>query len=115
MSATATDNVRASVTATNMQQCQHPRNGWWKCNVDVSFSQASGHTGRGWCICNSYGIFVVARMNMCMHKLAIVEGEAMSILEAIREAISRGWSNIVFESDFKVMVYAIQANHHGVS
>jgi hypothetical protein len=115
MSATATDNVRASVTATNMQQCQHPRNGWWKCNVDVSFSQASGHTGRGWCICNSYGIFVVARMNMCMHKLAIVEGEAMSILEAIREAISRGWSNIVFESDFKVMVYAIQANRHGVS
>jgi hypothetical protein len=115
MSATATDNVRASVTATNMQQCQHPRNGWWKCNVDVSFSQASGHTGQGWCICNSYGIFVVARMNMCMHKLAIVEGEAMSILEAIREAISRGWSNIVFESDFKVMVYAIQANRHGVS
>jgi ribonuclease HI len=39
----------------------------------------------------------------------------MAILEAIREAISRGWLNIVFESDSKVMVDAIQANHRGVS
>jgi ribonuclease HI len=50
-----------------------------------------------------------------MHKLAIAEGETMAILEAIREAISRGWLNIVFESDSKVMVDAIQANHRGVS
>ncbi|MCI46040.1 hypothetical protein A2U01_0067280, partial [Trifolium medium] len=27
-----------------------------------------------------------------------VEGEAMAILEAMREATSRGWSNIVFET-----------------
>jgi ribonuclease HI len=51
---------------------------------------------------------------MCMHKLAIAEGEAIAILETIREAISTGWSNIVFESDSKVVVDAIQANHHRV-
>jgi ribonuclease HI len=34
----------------------------------------------------------------------------MAILEAIREASSRGWSNIIFESDSKVVVDAIKAN-----
>jgi ribonuclease HI len=39
----------------------------------------------------------------------------MIILEAMREAISRGWSNIVFESDSKMVVEAIKANPHGTS
>ncbi|CAJ2672690.1 unnamed protein product [Trifolium pratense] len=41
-----------------------------------------------------------------MHKLTVVEGEAMTILEAMRETISRGWLNIIFESDSKVVVEA---------
>ncbi|GAU44733.1 hypothetical protein TSUD_88180 [Trifolium subterraneum] len=107
--------------AVNMhQQQQHlittcPRDGWLKCNVDASFSQASGHTGWGWCLRNSNGVFVAAGTNMSTHKLTIVEGEAMAILEAMREAISRRWFNIVFESDSKVVVDAIHANHQGVS
>ncbi|PNX54717.1 hypothetical protein L195_g048338, partial [Trifolium pratense] len=40
---------------------------------------------------------------MSMHKLAIVEGEAMAILQAMHEAFSRRWTNIVFESDSKVV------------
>ncbi|KAK2454714.1 hypothetical protein QL285_002249 [Trifolium repens] len=50
-----------------------------------------------------------------MHKLAIVEGDAIAILEAIHEATYRGWSNIVFESDSKVVVDPILANQHGIS
>jgi ribonuclease HI len=34
----------------------------------------------------------------------------MTILEAMRVAISRVWSNIVFESDSKVVVDVIKAN-----
>ncbi|GAU41353.1 hypothetical protein TSUD_390390 [Trifolium subterraneum] len=88
---------------------------WLKCNVDASFSQASGHMGWGWCLRNSNGVFVAAGINMSTHKLTIVEGEAMAILEAMCEAISRRWFNIVFESDSKVVVDAIHANHQGVS
>ncbi|PNX86938.1 trypsin/chymotrypsin inhibitor [Trifolium pratense] len=52
---------------------------------------------------------------MSMHNLVVVEGETMTILKAMRHATSRGWSNIVFESDSKVVVDAIQANHHGIA
>jgi ribonuclease HI len=39
----------------------------------------------------------------------------MALLEALCEAITRGWSNIVFESDSKVVVDAIHGNQSGVS
>ncbi|CAJ2635677.1 unnamed protein product [Trifolium pratense] len=53
--------------------------------------------------------------NNCMHKLTAAEGEAMAILEVMRIAISRGWTNIVFESDSKVVVDAIHVTTQGVS
>jgi hypothetical protein len=34
------------------------------------------------------------------------QGEEMTILETMREATSRGWSNIVFEIDSEVVVEA---------
>jgi ribonuclease HI len=43
-----------------------------------------------------------------------LEGEAITILEAIRVASTIGWSNIIFESDSKVVVDVIQANYRGV-
>jgi ribonuclease HI len=44
-----------------------------------------------------------------------LEGEAITILEAIRVASTIGWSNIIFESDSKVVVDAVHSNHHGNS
>jgi ribonuclease HI len=44
-----------------------------------------------------------------------LEGEAITILEAIRVASTIGWSIIIFESDSKVVVDVIQANYRGVS
>ncbi|MCI21756.1 hypothetical protein A2U01_0042926, partial [Trifolium medium] len=41
------------------------------------------------------------------HKLTVIDGEALALLEAIREAASRGWSNIMFESDSKTVVDAV--------
>jgi hypothetical protein len=52
------------------------------------------------------------------HKTQVLHvrpGEAMAILEVMREAISRGWTNIVFESDFKIVMDAIHANTQGIS
>jgi hypothetical protein len=50
-----------------------------------------------------------------MHKLFTLEGEAMSLLEAIREASFRGWSKIIFESDRIIVADALQTNHMRVS
>ncbi|GAU14356.1 hypothetical protein TSUD_309160 [Trifolium subterraneum] len=71
-------------------QWQCPRDGWWKCNVDASFSRVFDRTGWGWCMRNSNGAFVAECTNMSMHELTTVEGEAMAILHAMREAVSRG-------------------------
>ncbi|GAU27835.1 hypothetical protein TSUD_114150 [Trifolium subterraneum] len=39
------------VSQDAMQLCwQKPREGWWKCNVDVSVLQSLGATCRGWCM-----------------------------------------------------------------
>ncbi|MCI48709.1 cytochrome P450, partial [Trifolium medium] len=73
-------------TATDQQQWRCPRVGWWKCNVDASFFEASGSTGWSWCVCNSEGAFIAAGTNICTHNLTTMEGEAMTILEALREA-----------------------------
>jgi hypothetical protein len=59
--------------------------------------------------------YTPACTNNCRHNFTVVEGESMTILEAIREAISRGWSNIIFESDSKVVVEAIKSNPQGRS
>jgi ribonuclease HI len=72
-------------------------------------------TGWSWCVRDSNGAFVAPGTNNCRHILTVVEGEAMTILEAMREAISKGWSNIMFESDSKVVVEANKANPQGTS
>ncbi|GAU51577.1 hypothetical protein TSUD_414260 [Trifolium subterraneum] len=101
--------------ATEQLRWQKPHEHWLKCNVDASLSPNSSYTGWGWCVRNSEGNFVAAGTNNCLHKLTIEEGEAMAILEAMREAISQGWPNIIFESDSKVVVDAIKAPPQGIS
>jgi ribonuclease HI len=83
--------------------------------VDASLSQNPSITGWDWCVCNSIGSFVAAGTNSCEQNFTVAEGEAMAILEAMREANSRGWSNIIFESDSKVVVEAIDSNPRGRS
>jgi hypothetical protein len=82
---------------------QRPCDGWWKCNVEASFSQNPSAMGCGGCIRDSAGVFVAAGTHSSRHIVTVAEGEAMAILVAMREAVSRGWSNVVFESDSKVV------------
>ncbi|PNX63857.1 cytochrome p450, partial [Trifolium pratense] len=105
----------ASGTIVTASQWQKPRDGWSTCNIDASFYEDLGLTGGGWCVRNAQGRFVAAGTNLIHQKLATIEGEGMAILDALHEAIARGWTNIVFESDSKIVVDAIHANHNGVS
>jgi ribonuclease HI len=94
---------------------QHPPPEWWKCNVDASFSQGPCATGWGWCIRNSTGSFIAAGTSSRRHNFTVPEGEALAILEAMRVASSRGWTNIIFESDSKVVIDAIKTVSQGRS
>jgi ribonuclease HI len=100
---------------SELMRWQQPHPDWWKCNVDASFSQGPCATGWGWCIRNSTGSFIAAGTSSRRHNFTVPEGEALAILEAMRVASSRGWSNIIFESDSKVVVDAIKAVSPGRS
>jgi ribonuclease HI len=69
----------------------------------------------GWCIRNDAGSFVAAGSSCCRSLVTVPEGEAMALLEALRETIARGWSNVIFESDSKIVVNAVHSNHQGNS
>jgi hypothetical protein len=44
-----------------------------------------------------------------------LEGEVLAILEAFRVASFGRWSNIIFVSNYKLVVDAIHAAHNGIS
>jgi ribonuclease HI len=108
-------NSSRNVQAIQSLSWQKPREGWWKCNVDASLSQIQNVVAWSWCIRDSGGCFVAAGSNLCRYKVSVAEGEALALLEAMRESLARGWSNIIFESDSKVVVDAVHSNHHGNS
>jgi hypothetical protein len=60
-----------------------------------------------WCIRDSTSAFFAVGTNICRHTVTVAEGEAIALLEAMRETISRGWSNVVFESGSKVVVNVV--------
>jgi ribonuclease HI len=66
-------------------------------------------------MCDSARSFGAVGMNNCRHIVTVAEGEAMALLEAMCEAISGGWSNIVFENNSKIVVDAVHTNHQGNS
>ncbi|GAU21829.1 hypothetical protein TSUD_176750 [Trifolium subterraneum] len=94
---------------------QPPPLGKLKCNVDASFFKNAGACGWGWCIRGSNGQFILAGSNILFEKLNIMEGEAMAIKEAMCESIQRGFTQVIFESDSKLVVDAILTRNVGVS
>ncbi|KAK2444542.1 hypothetical protein QL285_015561 [Trifolium repens] len=114
-SAIADQNSDREALGVQLLRWQKPREGWWKCNVDASFSQSPNHAAGGWCMRDSLGGFVAAGTKNFQHAVTVNEGEALAHMEAMHQAISRGWSNIVFESDSKIVVDAVHSNHHGNS
>jgi ribonuclease HI len=92
-------------------QWQPPPNGYLKCNVDASFYNTEGVAGWGWgwCLQDCYGNFRLAGTNLMNSPLTTLEGEAMAIVEAMHEMIHGGFSNVIFESDSKLVVVAISS------
>jgi hypothetical protein len=63
----------------------------------------------GWCMRDSLGRFVLAGTKRAHERLSTIEGETMTLLEAIREAANRGW----YMSYLRVTAH--HSNHVGVS
>ncbi|XP_045831010.1 subtilisin-like protease SBT3.13 [Trifolium pratense] len=61
------------------------------------------------------GVFVAAGTNWFEGNCAIVEGESIALLEALKEIAERGISNVIFEMDSKSVVDAIHNIKSGSS
>ncbi|PNX89834.1 hypothetical protein L195_g045956 [Trifolium pratense] len=46
-------------------------------------------------------------------RCTIIEEEALALMEAMKEVASRGINNVIFETDSKIVVDAIQRLHMG--
>jgi ribonuclease HI len=68
-----------------------------------------------WCLRDVSGAFIAAGSNCCNFNVTVAEGEALAILEAMRHCVEHGWTNIIFESDAKVVVEAVHAKKQGNS
>ncbi|GAU47116.1 hypothetical protein TSUD_98930 [Trifolium subterraneum] len=92
-----------------------PPDGWQKCNVDAGFHDDVGKKSVGWCIRDSSSQFVLAGTFWLHGRFSIIEGEAIALMEAMKEVKSRGFANVIFETNSKNVVDATHCLHTGVS
>ncbi|XP_045802300.1 uncharacterized protein LOC123895871 [Trifolium pratense] len=77
---------------------EKPAAGWIKCNVDDAFVVESCVTSMGLCFRDTNGHFVAGLTQWKQSFYSIVEGEALPLLHALREAIHRGFERVQLES-----------------
>jgi ribonuclease HI len=107
-----------TVRSAQLQQqvrWQKPPVGWFKCNTDAAFHDASNKTSAGWILRNYTGNFVMAGTAWYQGKYSIIEGEAKALLEAMRTMEQNGFSHVIFETDSKNVVDAIHNLRLGIS
>ncbi|PNY14077.1 putative prefoldin subunit 1-like protein [Trifolium pratense] len=78
---------------------EKPQHHWLKCNIDAGFHAEVGKTSAGWCVRDNMGRFVIAGSSWTNGRYTIIEGEAISMYEAMKELQQRDYTNVVFETD----------------
>jgi ribonuclease HI len=89
--------------------------GWYKCNVDAAFHQERNKTSTGWCLCDHMRRFFMAQTSWLDGSCSVVEGESIALIEALKGMRRRGYSHVVFETDSKCVVDAINHFRGGIS
>jgi ribonuclease HI len=85
-----------------------PSQGWFKCNLDAGFHRDLNKTSAGWCLRDHMGRFVMAETTWLNGNYSVIEGEAIAMLEALKAMEQRRISHVIFETDCKSVVDAIQ-------
>jgi ribonuclease HI len=101
-------NIATAARQHTQNHWQRPPPNWYKCNVDAGFHHAENKTSLGWCVRDQRGICIAAGTAWNEGKYSIIEGEAVALLHALKEMEQRGLSHVIFETDSKNVVDAIQ-------
>jgi ribonuclease HI len=94
---------------------QPPPRDKYKCNVDVGVHKDVKKTSTGWCVRDFRGNFVMGGSSWIDGICSSNEGEALALLEAMQTLQSRGYNNVIFETDAHNVVGAIRRRTQGVS
>jgi ribonuclease HI len=94
---------------------EKPQFGWFKCNIDAGFYKDANKTTAGWCLRDHVGRFIAAGTTWLNGNYSVIEGEAIALLEAMKAMEQRWIANVIFETDAKSVVDAIQYFHGGNS
>jgi ribonuclease HI len=81
-----------------------------KCNVDCALFNNNSIMGYGLCFRDSMGHFLLGMSNYEFHRVTPSEAEATGLLEAVKLAIARGMQSVIFESDCKIVVDAVNSS-----
>ncbi|XP_045797933.1 uncharacterized protein LOC123892151 [Trifolium pratense] len=90
-------------------QWQKPSYGWYKCNVDAGFHRDINKTSAGWVLRDHMGQLVLAGTLWNHGHCSIIEGEAKALLEALQQIEQRGITHVIFETDSKSVVDAVNS------
>jgi hypothetical protein len=80
---------------------QPPPSGKYKYNIDVGVHEDARKTSAGWCVRDHRGYFVLGGSSWIDGRCSSNEGEALALLEAMKELQQRGFNNVIFETDLK--------------
>jgi hypothetical protein len=89
--------------------------GWIKCHVGTGFYHDMNTTTAACCFHDSNRKLILAQTSWQQSKLSVIEGEGVTLFEAIKLAAQRRFDRVVFESDSQTLAKAIYAKRIGIS
>jgi ribonuclease HI len=72
--------------------------------MDAAFHNNLGKTSAGWCVCDYTGRFILAGTSWMLGNVSVIEGDAVALLTAVQDLANRGFTNVMFETDSKIVL-----------
>ena len=94
---------------------EKPSEMWLKCNVDAAFHDRNHITSFGCCVRDSRRQFIRAQMKWQQANMTVLEGEAVTVFEALHFANANIWNRVISESNSSTLVQALSSSGHGDS
>lgn len=60
-------------------------------------------------------MFIIGHSTKINTHISVLEGEAMTLQEAIQVTIAKSWDKVVFETDYRTLVDRISSRSSGAS
>ena len=102
---TSTQNTNRGLMVTpRAGRWTKPRQGWYKCNFDASFTSTTTQCKMGWVIRGAYGEYRGAGHAKGNTVSSPLEAEYNALIVAMQQCWIKGYTKVIFEGDNKKMI-----------